>query len=77
MKQSEVLKMVMGKLAPEKDDNKLMNLLTLMSLQQPYRPLVPQNEAMPQPEPTLENIGANLSERPPAEKYKFLRKGQA
>jgi hypothetical protein len=76
MKQSEVLNMIKGKLAPEEKDNKIMNLLTLMAQQSPYMPMTPQNEAMPQPEPTMENIGANLSSVNPAEKYKFLRKGQ-
>jgi hypothetical protein len=74
MKQSDVLKMIKNKLEPE--DNKLVNLLTLLGQQKPYMPMTPQNEAMPQPQPTEENIGANLSEVPATEKYKFLRKNQ-
>ena len=76
MKQSDILNMVKTKLAPEQGGNKLMNLLTLLGQQQGYQPMAPQNESMPQPQPTQQNIGAGLSNLPPEQKYKFLRKGQ-
>jgi len=76
MKQSEVRDRVMQKLHPEQGGNKLMNLLTLLGQQQGYQPMAPQNESMPQPQPTQQNIGAGLSNLPPEQKYKFLRKGQ-
>jgi hypothetical protein len=76
IKQSDILDMVMNKLKPEESGNKLMNLLTLLGQQQGYQPMAPQNEAMPQPQPTQANIGAQMSSLPPEQKYKFLRKGQ-
>jgi hypothetical protein len=63
------IKTLFGEESPQ--ENKLMNLITLMASQRNIPSISPTVKAPEQIEPTMENIGESLS---PEEKYKFIRK---
>jgi hypothetical protein len=75
----DILDMVVGKLAPERQKQpKIVNLLQMLSQQGPSTPLMqmqPTRQAPPEVEATPENIGASIANtgKPPRKNYNFLK----
>jgi hypothetical protein len=78
----DILDMVVGKLAPEKQKQpKIVNLLQMLSQQGATSPLMqmqPTRQAPPEVEASPENIGASLENagKPPRKNYNFLKGGK-